>query len=291
MNLVGKIFTVLIFVMSLFFMAFAVAVYSTHKNWREVVMNPKDQATRDKPVGLMYQLEDLRTRKQELEDQKLKLEGELEAERKAAIQVRSKLETANERLQDEVEKQRKENVRLDEAQRKAVAALETSHKELARLRGEVDQLRADILDAQQKRDKHFKMVVQLTDELHQAANELKRLKGRQLTLAADLAKANEVLRKFKLVPEPALYEGVPPDVEGLVMAVPEPDLIEVTIGADDGLLEGHKLFVYRPSGNGNKYVGRFQVVRTEPDRCVCKADPGYRQSYPERGDRVTSKIR
>ena len=32
MNLVGKIFIVLIFVMSLFFMGLTVAVYATHKN-------------------------------------------------------------------------------------------------------------------------------------------------------------------------------------------------------------------------------------------------------------------
>ena len=33
MNLVGKIFTVLIFLMSVVFAAFAVAVHATHKNW------------------------------------------------------------------------------------------------------------------------------------------------------------------------------------------------------------------------------------------------------------------
>ena len=33
MNAVGKILVMLNFVMSLVFMSFAVAVYSTHKNW------------------------------------------------------------------------------------------------------------------------------------------------------------------------------------------------------------------------------------------------------------------
>ena len=35
MNLVGKIFVVSILVMSVLFMAFAMAVYATHQNWRE----------------------------------------------------------------------------------------------------------------------------------------------------------------------------------------------------------------------------------------------------------------
>ena len=37
MNLIGKIFTVLIFVMSIVFMTMAIMVYATHKNWRDVV--------------------------------------------------------------------------------------------------------------------------------------------------------------------------------------------------------------------------------------------------------------
>ena len=35
MNLVGKIFTVLILVMSILFMGFAMMVYATHRNWRD----------------------------------------------------------------------------------------------------------------------------------------------------------------------------------------------------------------------------------------------------------------
>jgi hypothetical protein len=40
MNLVGKLLVVLILVMSVAFMAFSVAVYSTHKNWMDVITNP-----------------------------------------------------------------------------------------------------------------------------------------------------------------------------------------------------------------------------------------------------------
>ena len=37
MNLVGKILVVLVLIMSICFMAFAVAVYATHKNWQETL--------------------------------------------------------------------------------------------------------------------------------------------------------------------------------------------------------------------------------------------------------------
>ena len=37
MNLVGKIFIVLILVMSILFMAFSISVYHTHRNWQDLV--------------------------------------------------------------------------------------------------------------------------------------------------------------------------------------------------------------------------------------------------------------
>ena len=43
MNLVGKIFVVVIFVMALVFMALTMAVYAAQRNWRDVVMLDQDK--------------------------------------------------------------------------------------------------------------------------------------------------------------------------------------------------------------------------------------------------------
>ena len=37
MNWLGKVFVVLILIMSLVFMGLSMAVYATHKNWRKVI--------------------------------------------------------------------------------------------------------------------------------------------------------------------------------------------------------------------------------------------------------------
>ena len=58
MNLVGKIFVVLIFVMSVVFMAFAMAVYATHKNWREVVAALAGSGGPSKQLGLEVPVEE-----------------------------------------------------------------------------------------------------------------------------------------------------------------------------------------------------------------------------------------
>ena len=54
MNLVGKIFTVLIFVMSLVFMAFAVMNYATFTNYKLLVNNSTKTVEHD--LGLTQQL-------------------------------------------------------------------------------------------------------------------------------------------------------------------------------------------------------------------------------------------
>ncbi len=80
-------------------------------------------------------------------------------------------------------------------------------------------------------------------------------------------------------------------VEGLVLAVPQADLCEISIGSDDGIKKGHKLEVYRITDNGAKYVGRIIVMKTAYDRAACKIDPKFKKLPMQRGDRVTSKIR
>src|SRR5687767_947752 len=73
MNLVGKIFVVLIFVMSLVFMAFSIAVYATHRNWRDAVLgNPAQNKT-----GLKEELQKAENRFKDMEASRLRLETEL----------------------------------------------------------------------------------------------------------------------------------------------------------------------------------------------------------------------
>ena len=73
MNLVGKIFVVLIFVMSLVFMAFSIATYATHRNWRDEVLG--NQAKNK--VGLKEELQKAENRYKEVEAARLRLETEL----------------------------------------------------------------------------------------------------------------------------------------------------------------------------------------------------------------------
>ena len=285
MTLVGKIFTVLIFVMSVVFMSFTVAVYATHKNWRDIVINGTDT---ERP--LVEQLEQKEKRNQQLRDQQARLEAELTAQKKAYEQGLGKLESEYDRLKANHESLVERQKDLLTSQREAIAALDTAHKTLESLRKENSGLTADIFAAEKAKDEAFKEVVRLTEANHAAVSELERVKKRQVELAQDLAKVREVLMIHDLKDDPAFYVDVPPVVDGLVLAVPRQDLIEISIGEDDGLLKGHKLQVVRVQGGRKIYVGRIEVVRTDFDKSVCKIDPNYRQSPVQVNDRVVSRI-
>jgi len=289
MNLIGKIFVVLIFVMSLVFMTCALMVYSAHINWREVVENT--QAKPDKPLGLRLQVQNLRkdndALKAQLDELTKKLDAEI-ADKRAQV---AKLEQERDDLQRERDQLMAQVAELTQQVRDAVAAMDAAHQTLAKRTEEVNNLRDLLRQAEQARHDALVRLVQRTDELHQAANELRALKDRAVTLAADLAKAKEVLTKFDLKAEPELYHEQAPPVEGVVMAVPGNNLVEISIGADDGLMKGHRLDVFRLGNGENKYLGRIEVIRTEPQRAVCQIVPEYQRGPIQEGDRVASKLR
>jgi len=290
MNLVGKIFIVLIFVMSLVFMSFVVAVYATHQNWREVVLRPESEVKPGMELGLKFQLENARERNQQLKNQLEKLTGELAFEKAAKRQALTKLETENDELIRRRDNQEKELARLNQDCRDLVATTKATQDAERALRQEVLDLRNEIRQAQADRDGHFGEVVRLTDELHQGAMQLKSLNARNLGLVDDLAKAMEVLRKFGLQPEPVLYQDVPPIVDGVVWAVRSNGLLEISVGSDDGLLKGHRLEVYRTGEAGSTYLGRIEVSETSFDKAVCKILPEFVKGPIQRGDRVKSKL-
>jgi chromosome segregation ATPase len=280
MNLVGKILTVVILGLSLVFMAFAMAVYATHKNWKKVV---EDQ---------VQELKTAEDRKDDLTNKRDQLERTLTAEKASAAQRCGQLETEAVELKKERDELKKTNDDIDAKLREAIADVKATHADLAILRDEVTGLRLDIRKAQKDREDHFNEVVRLTDELNQKADELARLKSRNNTLAQDFAKAQEVLRKFNLKPLPEAYQDVPPVVNGRVRAVTGEGAertVEISLGSDAGLRKGHQLIVYRQSAGRNALVGRIEVVKTAYDKSVCKTLPPM-QSAVQEGDLVASKI-
>src|SRR5262245_1333564 len=90
MSFLGKILTVLIFFLSVTFIAFAVAVYATHNNWYNRVHNT--DATKGE-LGLLAQLDQAKQENARLDREKRDLENQLNTEKVMRRLVISRSET------------------------------------------------------------------------------------------------------------------------------------------------------------------------------------------------------
>ena len=162
MNLVGKIFIVLIFVMSVLFMGFAVAIYASHTNWKKVVDEPE--------TGLKAQLDREKAKSGELSSARDRLEKERNAQMLALEDAEAKLQTETEILEKQRDDATRDLTTRTQEARTAVATLAEAHNTLKALRDEVDKLRTEIRQEQQEKDNAFSTVVELTDQQHDLAN-------------------------------------------------------------------------------------------------------------------------
>jgi hypothetical protein len=291
MNLVGKIFIVVIFVLCLVFMALTMAVYTAQRNWREVVMLSPDQTGMGKPLGLRYQLEQAKKENDNLNFDKAKLQREYAAEKAARQQSLSRLQTELDIARKERRSLEAGRADLEKDMRDKVAAMNATQKNLTDFRRELDRQRTGLIEARQDRDKHFNRVVELTDLLNQAVNEKQQLRSRTLELAKDLKKADEALQVNGLDKNVDYQSKKPPKVDAIVTSVLGDGLVEISLGSDAGLREGHQLEVYRTSGGQSTYVGRVKIMRTDPSKAVCKVDPNFQISNIMVNDRVASEIK
>ncbi len=286
MNLVGKIFTVLIFVMSLVFMAFAVMNYATFTNYKLLVDNPTKTVEHD--LGLTQQLTNAKKTLQDETQKNLEVNGELQRELAEKRQALGTLEEKNQQLREKhLEDRKLIDTKTTEAQQ-AVATLAATLSEMTGLRKDNAQLETNLKAAHEELDAKTKQVFNLTTDWHNAADELAQLKERNVQLAADFAKAQEALRWFGINYKSDYKAKQPPHpLEGVVLDVRQQNLVEISIGADDGLRKGHKLEVMRTGGG---YVGRIEVTQTTPSSAVCRVIPDMLRSPMQRGDRVFDRL-
>src|SRR5689334_20636708 len=99
MNLVGKIFTVVVFLMSVVFTTFALMVYAAHNDWRQTVIATgglKDQlidANKEK-ASLIEEQKALMARVSDEKERELKRFAALEQTRKDLLKERDANDTA-----------------------------------------------------------------------------------------------------------------------------------------------------------------------------------------------------
>ena len=285
MTLLGKIFTVLIFIMSLVFMSFAVWVYVTHRNWRELVMNKA--ATAELPLGLIEQLNQAKTKRQEKERELDDLNKTLALERAARKSTVGSLESRLAAVQDQLAAEMASHDKLKSDFREKVVVVKVNSDNVERLTKEVATLRDEIRKSQLERDEQFKRVVAFTDQVQQQQGEVLRLQERNIQMAKQVAEFRHLMNIHGIKETDT---KIAPVVDGLVLAVSPQGLVEISLGSDDGIQPGHELEVYRATQGSAAYLGRIVIRRARPDRAVGEILKDYLKGPIQANDRVFTKV-
>src|SRR6188508_3395868 len=135
MTLIGKIFTMLIFVMSLVFMAFAVMVFATHTNWKA------------NAAALGAKLTTLQTTLKESEDLRTRLKTELAQEQAARKAALAALQVRATRAESGLAAKEKELADLSAAHSKATETAKEAQTRLTSLEDETKRLRDELRGA------------------------------------------------------------------------------------------------------------------------------------------------
>jgi signal transduction histidine kinase len=277
MNFLGKIFIVLLFIMSVLFMGAAVSVYGTHRDLKAKVSQAQSALTQANSQ-LEIEKADYNRRM-----------SELTALRDAAAQQARKLETERVALVDGNTRIQQELDQLRQASREAVAAVSATEANNETLATEVQGLRGEIRTNQLARDKAFAVSLEKTEAAQQMLGELESATERNKDLVQDNSRMTSVLRENGLNPATPV-EDIKPKVDGMVIATQRRNgmlLVAVSIGSDDGLKPGHTVEVF----NNSKYLGRVEILKTSPDKAVGRVDVNYQQGPIQEGDRVATRLK
>ncbi len=275
MNTIGKMFIGLIFIMSIMFMGFSVVIYATHTNWKA------------RCAQLETALSESKTKAKQLLDARDEIQRGLTEEVNRRATVIANLTTKVEELDKDNTAFKDELAQLKGDKEQGIAAVKLSHETQVMLRTEVDGLRKDLRSAQEDWATLYTELVAKTDEAHALALQLATYRSVGEKLTQDYQDAIEVLRKHGLKPVPGDYTGVPPTgVQGVVTEVRPNGWVEISIGADSGLMKGHRLDVVRNLDGRSSYIGKIEIEQTQPDRSAARILPEYRRGTVQRDDVV-----
>ncbi|MFM1800847.1 MAG: Chromosome partition protein Smc [Planctomycetota bacterium] len=282
MTQLGKILVVVITILAMVFLGLSTVVFMTADNWKEkaIAESTKLKDTQGQLNSAEEEVARVKTELQRLDQEKSDLIAQKDQE----------LRDLNGRmtiLEGDLTQVRKE---LSVAQ--ATATL-SSTESVARV-DETGALRESLKSAQdqanslkiQEKDLNQR-IVELNKSLETAQNINKNLREQVATLSSTLSKAGlaaDVRNVTSL--------ANPPEVEGQVARVDATaSRIEISIGSDDGLVNGHELFVYRRTPRP-QYIGKIRIIATDPERSVATViGKTYLGTKVTEGDIVSTTIK
>jgi len=275
MNLLGRLFIVLIFIGSVMFMAMSIALYATHTNWRTHA-NDLNQRLTQRTQELA-----------ELQRQKDVMEAALNLEIRSQIGRNVALAGRVRQLTQDNEEARNDLVDLRQQLDAQVAAVASVSSETARLRARLDGANEMNFRSQNEWAAMSTDLIRKTDEAHGLAIQVANYQAISSQLTRDYRDAVEVLRRLGVTADLALLASQPPaGIRGSVTEV-RGGVVEISIGSDSGLARGQHLDIVRNREGRSSYIGKIEITNVAADRAVGRVMPEFRRGVVQRDDEVT----
>lgn len=282
MTHVGKILVLVIMAFSLVFLGTSTVVFVTSKNWKTATEQQKQEV-----VKVKKKFDEAQAVADAAKNELAAAQANALAATKALENRIKTLEDQNKRDLDQITDVRGRLVSAQQSAKSSLDEVEAKRNETALLRQQKS--------AVEKQANEFQL---RQAELNDRIRELERMQETATKNNADLreqvAKFSTLLQKNGLSTDISQIKGLesPPPVEGLVKEVDSTNRrIVISIGSDDGLVQGHELFVYRTKPRP-EYVGKFQVIAVDPDQAVGRVVGNTNQGKKiKEGDIVSSSVK
>lgn len=290
MNFVGKILVVLIFLMSLMFMAFAGAVYTVETNWMKEADKQKKAAS------------DLQARLADKDTELTNVKRERDATVAAVNDRANEIDALRKTAEQERDRLKKQVSDLQIAGKTASEQALIAGQDAAARTDEANNQRAINQELTGLREKEFAVRITMEDTIRSLQTEMATAGVKNKDLLGRLAVLQQALEVAGLssdVAELAAKSSPPPKVEGKIENVLSSrrqggtEFVEVSLGSDDGLKKGHVMTAYR-SGLGvdrkPRYLAQILIVSTTPDKSVGQVIENSRNGVIQKGDNVSTKL-
>jgi len=278
MTLLGRIFTLLVLLLSVAFFIISLLANSTHIDHKKKVATFQTQAKQ-----LETTVDELKKLVEQLQTARAQEQG---SRRAALAALQTQLESAKEQLAQATTELNDKAAALTLQTQQLSATLDR----VKQITTQNDTLKTEIDKIITDRNDQRRRVITLTDNLNG-------LMSREADLLAERSKLQQSSTYFQAkadIAESALkdagitvFEDVPPaDLKGEILAINSKESVTVSVGKDDGLREGHKMEVFR----SGKYLGRIQISTVKDDQAIGQILPLFRKGYIQVGDKVAAKV-
>lgn len=291
MTFVGKVLIVVQLLLSVCFMAFAGAVFAVQSNWRQ------------KAVETQTELVDAKDLVTNLQNEKQQLLKDMAAEIEKVSGDRDKWEAEATGLDAELKAKTDElkTVKIDRDNQQAVATTASVEAEMRRVEADLQRSKNSKLheqldklgdEARALEDITFGMKLKTDSLLAKHTITLEELAARRKIMELNDLKLPKDLRSLDgKTPPPPIVESLVSDVrQGKTRGT---EFVEIRIGSDDGLLDGHTLYVFRTAEKNNgraKFLGRIEIVLLTPDKAVGRVVEKAKNGVIQVGDHVTTRL-